>query len=131
MMELMNGNNLRGWHEGPIKFAPTYKYCPNSDIYYGCCCPGKKIEKRRAPAWCDRIVWYGKDLKQLEYTRSESKLSDHRPVKAIFTAEVRVSFEVKTLQNLSLSERFEQIKTPFEVSTTDELVCRKQSSFRL
>jgi len=51
MMELMNGNNLRGWHEGPIKFAPTYKYCPNSDIYYGCCCHGKKIEKRRAPAW--------------------------------------------------------------------------------
>ncbi|CAI8617651.1 unnamed protein product [Vicia faba] len=131
MMELMNGNNLRGWHEGPIKFAPTYKYCPNSDIYYGCYCHGKKLEKRRAPAWCDRIVWYGKDLKQLEYTRSESKLSDHRPVRAMFTAVVRVSSEVKSLQNLSLSERFEQIKTPFEVSTTDELVCRKQLSFRL
>lgn len=77
---------------------------------------------------CDRIVWYGKGLKQLEYTRSESRLSDHRPVKAIFTAVIRVLSEVKSL---SLSERFEQIKTPFEVSTTDELVCRKQLSFRL
>ena len=51
MMELMNGNMLRGWHEGPIKFAPTYKYFPNSDMYYGCCYHGKKAEKRRAPAW--------------------------------------------------------------------------------
>jgi len=80
---------------------------------------------------CDRIVWYGKGLKQLEYTRIESRLSDHRPVRAIFTAEIRVLPEVNNLQSLSLSERFEQIKTPFEVSTTDELVCRKQSSFRL
>lgn len=70
-------------------------------------------------------------MKQVEYTRSESKLSDHRPVRAIFTAVVRVSSEVKSLQNLSLSERFEKIKTPFEVSSTDEIVCRKQLSFRL
>lgn len=51
MMELMNGNILKGWHEGAIKFAPTYKYCPNSDVYYGSCYQGKKTEKRRAPAW--------------------------------------------------------------------------------
>ncbi|KAJ1399924.1 Inositol polyphosphate-related phosphatase [Sesbania bispinosa] len=131
MMELMSGNMLRGWHEGAIKFAPTYKYYPNSDMYYGCCYHGKKTEKKRAPAWCDRIVWYGNGLKQLQYTRSESKLSDHRPVKAIFTAEVRVLPELNSLQSLFLSERYEQIKTPFEVSTTDEFICRKQSSFRL
>ncbi|XP_061367087.1 type IV inositol polyphosphate 5-phosphatase 9 [Gastrolobium bilobum] len=131
MMELMTGNMLRGWNEGAIKFAPTYKYCLNSDMYYGCFYHGKKTEKKRAPAWCDRIVWYGNGLKQLEYTRSESKLSDHRPVKAMFTAEVRVLTELKNLQSLFISERFEQIKTPFEVSTTDEFVCRKQSSFRL
>nr|KYP61253.1 Type I inositol-1,4,5-trisphosphate 5-phosphatase CVP2 [Cajanus cajan] len=130
IMELNTGNMLRGWHEGEINFAPTYKYCPNSDIYYGCCYHGKKAEKRRAPAWCDRIVWYGEGLKQLEYSRIESKLSDHRPVKAMFTAEVRV-FLSENLQNLFLSERFEQIKTPFEVSTTDDFVSRKRSSFRL
>ncbi|XP_027343970.1 type IV inositol polyphosphate 5-phosphatase 9-like [Abrus precatorius] len=130
LMELMSGNMLRGWQEGAINFAPTYKYCPNSDIYYGCFYHGKKTEKRRAPAWCDRIVWYGKGLKQLQYTRIESKLSDHRPVKAMFIAEVRVLPELKNLQNLFLSERFEQIKT-YEVSTTDEFGCRKRSSFQL
>ncbi|KAL1328447.1 hypothetical protein HN51_038302 [Arachis hypogaea] len=132
MMELENGNMLRGWHEGPIKFAPTYKYFPNSDMYYGCCYHGKKAEKKRAPAWCDRIVWYGNGLKQLVYNRSESKLSDHRPVKAIFIAQVRVSTELRNLQTLFLSERFEHIKTPFGVSTTnDDFLCKKQLSFRL
>ncbi|KAK7399890.1 hypothetical protein VNO78_11084 [Psophocarpus tetragonolobus] len=131
IMELMTGNMLRGWHEGAIKFAPTYKYCPNSDIYYGCCYHGKKAEKKRAPAWCDRIVWYGEGLKQLQYARIESKLSDHRPVKAMFTAEVMVLPDVKKLQTLFLSERFDQIKTPFEVSTTDDFVRTKRSSFRL
>jgi len=50
-MELMRGNMLKGWHEGAIKFAPTYKYCPNSDMYYGCCYQGKNAAKKRAPAW--------------------------------------------------------------------------------
>ncbi|MED6193660.1 Type IV inositol polyphosphate 5-phosphatase 9 [Stylosanthes scabra] len=132
IMELENGNMLRGWHEGSIKFAPTYKYFPNSDMYYGCCYHGKKAEKKRAPAWCDRIVWYGNGLKQLVYNRSESKLSDHRPVKAIFIAQVRVSPELRNLQTLFLSERFEHIKTPFGVSTAnDDFICKKQLSFRL
>ncbi|ESW30771.1 hypothetical protein PHAVU_002G181200 [Phaseolus vulgaris] len=131
-MELMTGNMLREWHEGAIKFAPTYKYCPNSDIYYGCFYQGKKTEKRRAPAWCDRIVWHGEGLKQLQYTRIESKLSDHRPVKAMFIAEVRVLPKLmKNLQSMFLSERFDQIKTPFEVSTTDDFVRTERSSFRL
>lgn len=80
---------------------------------------------------CDRIVWFGNGLKQIQYARSESKLSDHRPVKALFIAEVRGSATLKSFQSLFLSERFEQIKTHFEVSHTDEFVCKKQSSFRL
>ncbi|KAK7273576.1 hypothetical protein RIF29_14632 [Crotalaria pallida] len=132
MMELTSGNMLRGWHEGAIKFAPTYKYCPNSDIYHGCFYQGKKAEKKRAPAWCDRIIWFGKGLNQLQYRRSESKLSDHRPVKALFTAQVRVSTALKNLQSLFLSERFEQINTQLDVSPTDdEFVCKKLSSFLL
>lgn len=46
----MDGQVLQGWHEGIIKFAPTYKYYPNSDTYYGGV-EAKKGEKRRAPAW--------------------------------------------------------------------------------
>ncbi|GMN38332.1 hypothetical protein TIFTF001_007566 [Ficus carica] len=87
--ELVEGQVFEGWHEGPIKFAPTYKYCINSDIYFGGI-HGGKGEKKRAPSWCDRIIWHGKGLKQHFYTRGESKLSDHRPVNAIFSAEVGI-----------------------------------------
>lgn len=81
---------------------------------------------------CDRIIWNGKGLKQLEYTRSEAKLSDHRPVKATFRAEVKALGTLKNLHNLFLSERFEHLQSHIQVSsTTDELLCKKQSSFRL
>ncbi|KAF5734056.1 hypothetical protein HS088_TW16G00498 [Tripterygium wilfordii] len=48
--EFMKGHVFQGWHEGVIEFAPTYKYYPNSGIYYGCH-QKKRGEKRRAPAW--------------------------------------------------------------------------------
>lgn len=46
---------------------------------------------------CDRILHYGKGLKQLRYKRAELKLSDHRPVKATYTSEVEV-FSARKLQ---------------------------------
>ncbi|KAI3408467.1 IPPc domain-containing protein, partial [Psidium guajava] len=85
--ELRNGRVLQGWREGSIDFVPTYKYCPNSDVYYGSGQENIKGGSGRAPAWCDRIIWYGEGLKQHLYMRGESKLSDHRPVKAIFTVQ--------------------------------------------
>ncbi|KAA8529880.1 hypothetical protein F0562_034516 [Nyssa sinensis] len=48
--ELMDGQVFEGWHEGTIKFPPTYKYYPNSDEYYGGV-ESKKGEKKRPPAW--------------------------------------------------------------------------------
>lgn len=39
---------------------------------------------------CDRILWYGKGVKQLSYFRSESKFSDHRPVAALFSTQIDV-----------------------------------------
>uniref|UniRef100_A0A3Q7GYP8 Inositol polyphosphate-related phosphatase domain-containing protein n=1 Tax=Solanum lycopersicum TaxID=4081 RepID=A0A3Q7GYP8_SOLLC len=87
--ELREGCIFNGWQEEDIEFAPTYKYHPDSDDYYGCCQNGKR-GKSRAPAWCDRIIWFGKGLKQSQYNRGEFRLSDHRPVRAIFKAEVKV-----------------------------------------
>ncbi|KAG0451912.1 hypothetical protein HPP92_026207 [Vanilla planifolia] len=85
--EAAAGGAFEGWQEGNILFSPTYKYYPNSDEYYGCV-HGKKHEKRRAPAWCDRILWYGKGVKLNRYERCEARLSDHRAVRAILTVEV-------------------------------------------
>ncbi|XP_054790102.1 type IV inositol polyphosphate 5-phosphatase 9-like [Prosopis cineraria] len=88
-MELTEGNVFKGWQEGAIEFPPTYKYYPNSEDYIAFD-HSRTREKRRAPAWCDRIIWFGHGMKQTKYDRSESRLSDHRPVRAMFTADIRI-----------------------------------------
>ncbi|KAK4393050.1 Type I inositol polyphosphate 5-phosphatase 4 [Sesamum angolense] len=70
--ELEHGGVFQGWKEGNIEFAPTYKYSS-----YNC-------------NRCDRILWYGKGVRQLSYFRSESKFSDHRPVSAMFSIQIAV-----------------------------------------
>ncbi|KAL2236476.1 UNVERIFIED_CONTAM: Type I inositol polyphosphate 5-phosphatase 4 [Sesamum indicum] len=85
-IEQRHGRVFAGWNEGRIYFPPTYKYSNNSDRYTGENTHPK--EKRRTPAWCDRILWRGPGLRQLSYVRGESKFSDHRPVYSIFLAEV-------------------------------------------
>ncbi|CAL0300593.1 unnamed protein product [Lupinus luteus] len=80
------GRVFEGWNEGRIYFPPTYKYSSNSDRYIGD--ERHRKQKRRTPAWCDRILWYGNGLYQLSYLRGESRFSDHRPVCSMFLAEV-------------------------------------------
>ncbi|KAK6130224.1 hypothetical protein DH2020_036034 [Rehmannia glutinosa] len=85
-IEQRRGRVFDGWKEGKIYFPPTYKYSHNSDRYAGDDMHPK--EKRRTPAWCDRILWYGNGLQQLSYIRGESRFSDHRPVSSVFWAEI-------------------------------------------
>ncbi|KAJ8470275.1 hypothetical protein OPV22_024618 [Ensete ventricosum] len=106
--ELSEGGAFEGWNEGAITFSPTYKYLPNSDEYCWFA-QGRKGEKRRAPAWCDRILWVGEGLKQNRYERCESKLSDHRAVRAVFTAEVDVLKLMNSLDEFFLSHNFDDI----------------------
>ncbi|KAF7100316.1 hypothetical protein CFC21_101845 [Triticum aestivum] len=86
MIEREAGRVFGGWKEGKISFAPTYKYTQNSDAYAGETVKSKK--KRRTPAWCDRILWHGEGIEQLQYLRGESRFSDHRPVWGVFAVEV-------------------------------------------
>lgn len=86
--ELKHGGVFQGWREGRIEFAPTYKYSMANHNHYSGGLPSRAREKRRTPAWCDRILWHGKGVKQISYCRSESKFSDHRPVSALFLTQI-------------------------------------------
>nr|CAB3499627.1 unnamed protein product [Digitaria exilis] len=96
--EQRGGRVFPGWNEGRIYFPPTYKYSNNSDKYAGD--DMKQKEKKRTPAWCDRILWYGRGLSQLSYVRGESRFSDHRPVYSMFSAEVE-SINHSRIQKMS------------------------------
>lgn len=91
--EFRKGRTFDGWSEGSIRFPPTYKYEINSDKYVG----EDPKAGRRTPAWCDRILSFGKGMRLLSYRRTEFKLSDHRPVTAMYMVEVEV-FSPKRLQ---------------------------------
>lgn len=91
--ELKRGCAFDGWAEGVLNFPPTYKYELNSDDYVG----GDVKTARRTPAWCDRILSYGRDMTLLKYGRSELNMSDHRPVMAVYLVEVEV-FSSRKLQ---------------------------------
>ncbi|KAL2177886.1 Endonuclease/exonuclease/phosphatase [Thermothelomyces heterothallicus CBS 202.75] len=80
------GFRLRAFEERPIEFAPTYKYDVGTDNY-------DTSEKRRSPAWCDRLLYRcggGRGrIEQLDYRRHEVRVSDHRPVSGRFRFEVK------------------------------------------
>ncbi|KAF3334013.1 type I inositol 1,4,5-trisphosphate 5-phosphatase CVP2-like protein [Carex littledalei] len=85
-IEQRAGRIFAGWKEGAIYFPPTYKYIEDSDTYAAN--SGKSKEKRRTPAWCDRILWRGNGINQMWYVRGESRFSDHRPVHSLFSVQL-------------------------------------------
>ncbi len=50
----------------------------------------KSSEKARIPAWTDRILRKGSNLRQLAYNSAPLRFSDHRPVYAIFECTVNI-----------------------------------------
>mgnify|MGYP000029135664 CR=1 FL=1 len=49
-IERRRGRVFQGFSEGPLNFAPTYKFNANSETY-------DTSKKRRIPAWTDRILF--------------------------------------------------------------------------
>ncbi|XP_071758921.2 synaptojanin-1 isoform X3 [Centroberyx gerrardi] len=106
------GMVFRGFIEGVLDFAPTYKYDLFSEDY-------DTSEKCRTPAWTDRVLWkrrkwnFNRTAEEMNvvgaastsaeseddsepwsagtlkyYGRAELKTSDHRPVVAIMDVEI-------------------------------------------
>lgn len=97
---------LRSFEELPITFAPTYKYDVGKDTY-------DTSEKRRSPAWCDRLLYRGRNrVRQLDYRRHEVRVSDHRPVTGSFVMWVKkVDARSRARAWMESQDRFEDVQT--------------------
>ncbi|KAL4919403.1 SacI homology domain-containing protein [Aspergillus aurantiobrunneus] len=113
-LQMLAGRAFQFYNEGLVMFPPTYKYDVGKDTY-------DTSEKSRIPAWCDRILWKGTDLRQLEYEDSNIRLSDHRPVWASFTCTISVVDEARK-ENLRCSLHAQRRSNPQVLGTQPQPV---------
>jgi len=83
--QLRHKTVFAGFQEGPLNFLPTYKFDKGSDRY-------DSSKKQRIPAWTDRVLQRSSvpgAIEQLHYNSvGEVRISDHRPVQALFDVKV-------------------------------------------
>lgn len=82
-LQMVAGLSFPFYSEARIAFMPTYKFDLGTDTY-------DSSEKARIPAWTDRILRKGPNLRQLAYNCAPLRFSDHRPVYAIFDCTVSI-----------------------------------------
>lgn len=83
-IQMVHGLTFRHYNESKINFPPTYRYDIGYDLY-------DTSDKARIPAWTDRILWKGNNLRQTAYGAAQSlRFSDHRPVYGVFQCTISI-----------------------------------------
>jgi hypothetical protein len=99
-----NTFGLRSFHEAKLNFDPTFKYNRGTNQF-------DSSDKQRIPAYCDRIFSRGPRIIQHSYERLDIKMSDHRPVGATFSINVKkVDDENYKIVKGDIEERFKREK---------------------
>ncbi|TQN74167.1 Inositol-1,4,5-trisphosphate 5-phosphatase 1 [Colletotrichum shisoi] len=118
-LQMIAGLAFPFYSEARINFLPTYKFDLGTDEY-------DTSEKARIPAWTDRILRKGANLRQLAYNSAPLKFSDHRPVYAIFQCSVSIVDEThrdrisKELYQRRKAELGDVVANPDSEETDDE-----------
>ncbi|KIW01667.1 uncharacterized protein PV09_06851 [Verruconis gallopava] len=90
------------YDEAKITFLPTYKFDIGTDTY-------DTSEKGRIPAWTDRVLRKGNNIRQIQYNSAPLRFSDHRPVYATFEVDVTlVDEKVRDELNAALYKKRKQ-----------------------
>lgn len=100
-IQMVAGLTFPHYAESKITFMPTYKFDVGTDTY-------DTSEKQRIPAWTDRILRKGHNIRQIHYQSAELHLSDHKPVYATF--EVNVNIIDEELRNRLARKLFDRRK---------------------
>ncbi|KAJ9157486.1 SacI domain and endonuclease/exonuclease/phosphatase [Pleurostoma richardsiae] len=82
-LQMVAGLAFPYYSEARITFMPTYKFDIGRDEY-------DSSEKARIPAWTDRILRKGSNIRQSSYNSAPLRFSDHRPVYATFECTVSI-----------------------------------------
>ncbi len=82
-LQMVAGLAFPFYSEARITFMPTYRFDLGKDEY-------DSSEKQRIPAWTDRVLRKGSNIRQLSYNSAPLRFSDHRPVFATFDCTVSI-----------------------------------------
>ena len=105
LLSLLNTSSTwREFSEEAIQFPPTYKYKVHSNEW----------NKKRSPAWCDRILMKGSWKCHSYRSMMKETCSDHKPVTAI------VETEVKTINERKQVEKRNEISQQIEKNEKQE-----------
>ena len=108
-IEQKAGKIFSNFFEAEIKFRPTFKVYKGKDIVKKGIVPqwpNLEYNKKRSPAWCDRVLWRANrnDLVQCLSYRSVEEVtsSDHKPVFATFKVAIRPRRRLQMQNNVDL-----------------------------